>query len=519
LEYKGRLTTNTLQQKNKLTCMSQQTEQFKLDISKPTQDFYSHLTPDNQRILFSGPFGSGKTTFLREYFKELENKNVIHLYPVNYSVAFNQDIFELIKHDILFELLHKNLDYVQHTFSKLLTTQMFLQNNAFELVKQVVANFGAVGKSISGIADEMMKFIKKNDEFHKASQVDQKAEIVAYLKAFTKKEGSVHEEDVYTETIRELVDQLKEKNPKQETVLIIDDLDRIDPEHIFRLLNVFSAHFDLKTGMPNKFGFDKVILVCDINNIRNIFHAKYGTDVDFSGYIDKFYSKEIFVFDNRAVVENNINILLKSVKVEGAYNNYFKVNEPDNPFHEGISYIISGMVKTNAINLRSLIPSYDQPYNVKTYKIRVGNMYDDISNVEISLIMIFDFLRYLLGDSKNLKNALIKCSEQDLRNLSSRYDDDNSYKMARVVTVLELDRIGYREFKAKAQVQEETIFRHISDFIFKYKVGADPRMRIYHIINMKIVHADGDVNKKKFNYFQFLLEAFEVLQKHGLYKD
>ena len=41
-----------------------------------------------------------------------------------------------------------------------------------------------------------------------------------------------------------LIDQLKKDGKK--TVLIIDDLDRIDPEHIFRLLNVFAAHLDIR---------------------------------------------------------------------------------------------------------------------------------------------------------------------------------------------------------------------------------------------------------------------------------
>ncbi len=73
-------------------------------------------------------------------------------------------------------------------------------------------------------------------------------------------------------------------------------MDRIDPEHIFRIFNVFSAQFDLDKD-ENKFGFDKIILVCDLDNIRNIFANKYGQNVDFSGYIDKFYDI-IFNFEH-----------------------------------------------------------------------------------------------------------------------------------------------------------------------------------------------------------------------------
>ncbi len=55
------------------------------------------------------------------------------------------------------------------------------------------------------------------------------------------------------------------KSNGKEVVRILDDLDRIDTEHIFRLLNVFVAQVDVvgKGENDNKFGFDKVIFVCD----------------------------------------------------------------------------------------------------------------------------------------------------------------------------------------------------------------------------------------------------------------
>ena len=48
---------------------------------------------------------------------------------------------------------------------------------------------------------------------------------------------------------------LEEIRNKKKNVLVIDDLDRIDPEHIFRILNILSVHnnhFDSE----NKFSFD-----------------------------------------------------------------------------------------------------------------------------------------------------------------------------------------------------------------------------------------------------------------------
>ena len=71
----------------------------KIQTSKQKIEF-NELLLDNEinKILFSGKFGTGKTTFLRDFFIEYASDfTPIFLYPVNYSVAGNEDIFEYIK--------------------------------------------------------------------------------------------------------------------------------------------------------------------------------------------------------------------------------------------------------------------------------------------------------------------------------------------------------------------------------------------------------------------------------------
>ena len=61
---------------------------------------------DNHRIIFSAKFGAGKTYFLKNFFhKYLDDYEPIFLYPVNYQVSANEDIFELVKFDLLRSLL------------------------------------------------------------------------------------------------------------------------------------------------------------------------------------------------------------------------------------------------------------------------------------------------------------------------------------------------------------------------------------------------------------------------------
>ncbi len=494
-------------------------EKFKLPIDAPALDFKNHLTADNERILFSGPFGSGKTYFLREYFK-LQARSVIHLFPVNYSVSSNQDIFELIKHDILFQLLAKGIDVEKHEFSHAITLHSYLQTNAYQLIKEFVKCIPKIGKTAVEVADTAVKLLEQYDEYHKNAQVDPEEDIKAYLQSFTTVKGSIMEEDGHTLLIQELLQTLKAENNGAETILIIDDLDRIDPEHIFRLLNVFSAHFDFQTKMPNKFGFDKVILVCDINNIRNIYHAKYGAEVDFTGYIDKFYSREVFVFDNAKVVEDSIEKILASMAIEGGYQEYFAPNNIENLFHEIIKYILMGMVRVKAVNMRSITPHFNTIYKLRVYRTPLSSEYDRVQNIELGLVLIFDFIQQIIGDAKGLELALKRCGQNDLSSLPSKNDDkEHSFKLRPIIAILEVHRNGYSNFKSAINDSQVYTFDHPSGFSFSYKVSNYHNMRVGVPVSIKIGHKNGDVTKHKLNYFKFLLEAFTILQEYGMYKD
>ena len=56
--------------------------------------------------MLSAPFGHGKSTFLDVFFEAMnEEYDVFKVYPVNYSVSNNKDIFKYIKADILLQLL------------------------------------------------------------------------------------------------------------------------------------------------------------------------------------------------------------------------------------------------------------------------------------------------------------------------------------------------------------------------------------------------------------------------------
>lgn len=82
---------------------------LELPIEKPSKEFEAHLAlEDNGRIFFSGIFGSGKTYFLRKFFEKRQNDYLtVRISPVHYAAAYNEDIFEFIRYDIVSTLIQQ----------------------------------------------------------------------------------------------------------------------------------------------------------------------------------------------------------------------------------------------------------------------------------------------------------------------------------------------------------------------------------------------------------------------------
>lgn len=139
-----------------------------IDINEPAPKFEEHLTA-NSRILFSSAFGTGKTFFLKYFFEAPEIKeryNAFHLFPVNYQVATNEDIFELIKYDIVCHLL--DTDWIQvnnEKFSKLLALQSYLLHNGTNVLSKIMQCvplfcIDKAGKAMEAILNVHKDFLK-----------------------------------------------------------------------------------------------------------------------------------------------------------------------------------------------------------------------------------------------------------------------------------------------------------------------------------------------------------------------
>lgn len=365
---------------------------------------------ENKKIVFSGRFGSGKTTFINFFFGGQDSKfsskyDCFHLFPVNYSVASNEDIFELIKYDILLGLLYKEIQIEESDVAPMIWVKKM---DYLKIVSTILSMIPKVGKDLENILNGVLElkklFEKHNDKYEVLFSGEN--ELGDLLDRMEGRTGLLVENNEVTRIIERVL--LRRKAQGKENVLVIDDLDRIDPEHIFRILNVFAAHMDerlwSKQSRSNKFGFDKVIVVCDISNVRKIFKSKYGQQVDFSGYIDKFYSKKIFYFNNRQlilkIISNKINNILIFPKVldrdiEIPLRNFF----PDKQY-EILHEFLTELVLQDYVSLRK-ITSVDNRLNQSIFQEPMVKNRSINHGVSTELFLI-DLIAYFSGGYDHL---------------------------------------------------------------------------------------------------------------------
>lgn len=266
------------------------------ELDHKLDDFKNHLYHADRMIL-SAKFGDGKSFFLqkiredRERFPEYE---FITIYPVNYVVAQNEDIFEYIKRDILIQLT--NLKLIEKIDLKKLITSIGSFENFKEILFFLISSIPQYGPIIKKLLEKAIDISKKYN--------NEKATYDKYFSTFKYQKGGLYEDDAYTQMIKEALNLLKSgyideksKVVQKKPVLIIEDLDRLDPAHLFRILNVISAHIDdaMKPDkIGNKFGFCNIVIVMDYDTTKHIFEHFYGKDASYDGYMSKFITEEPF---------------------------------------------------------------------------------------------------------------------------------------------------------------------------------------------------------------------------------
>lgn len=473
-----------------------QYEDFKrISIENPKLEFQSHLDKiQNTKILFSAPFGQGKTTFLNEYFKDkLDKYEIFRVFPVNYSVAQNEDIFRYIKADILFQLISdKNIEFEKIDANYAKTIPKFLKKDIHKVLAPFLMLIPGVGKDLFSIFEKLNGVSEKFFEAHDREGKNEEEESNKFLKVISEKEGSIFEDNFITQLLRQQIKKIA--NSGKETALIIDDLDRVDPEHTFRILNVISAHYDTFNNAPiyenNKFGFDKIILVCDLQNIRYTFEHRYGAKVNFSGYISKFYSTSPFQYDNKKMML----VLINEIDDISFRNN------PNSVWRRILHLVIEPIILMDLIALRDIYKMKSIGINQFFTKLRNDH---STSNFYFNRGLLTPVIK-LLSEIFPLEQVIAKFEECEKSNFRMNHDLEKDIAFPLIATLASnTDKPHIYSYVLKSK-----------DLKFKFGLDTDSNSdhTIMHPNQMQITGSDTKEVHLGNIYFEFSDFCFLVIE-------
>lgn len=430
---------------------------MEIDITNELIAFEKHLK-NNERVILSAKFGDGKTYFLdafkKKYSAAKENDQqqyeFITLYPINYQVSDNKEIFEYIKRDILIQMVLKGMIHSGCKISEGLYLQFYLMNNHLTLVQdiiQIIPSLGLVyeGIDLSGFMSALMtglkalSFLKDQKEKYKKFKEDiESMDDIALAESFCNKfsmdKGGCYELDLITEIIIQSIQKYKEEHNKK-VVLIIEDMDRLDPAHLFRLLNIFSAHLDryniykntselANYTLSNKFGFDNIITVFDYDNTKEIFAHFYGNNTNFEGYINKFISGNVFRYSINKVAKENLNTLLKNeCGVE------FSDFHEKHPGFEDRTNIYQASQRLSVRDIQKILRKYSEYLTSDIYEIRTGLQLRKANTLTklISVLLLMGF------EKEEIKRGILYLPDEVMLNCIGCY-------------LLEIPEIAYGPF-------------------------------------------------------------------------
>lgn len=437
-----------------------------ISVDEVKEDFQSFLDIEgNTRIFFSGRFGVGKTYFLSSFFeKNVDKYDVYHLFPVQYQIHSNDDVVDLLKYDLLVELSKKNenifkenkvegikessllfYSWIKEKYSVSQTLQSILSAGEFLLELSPDPVTGLLGK----LGRPMKNLLKIDEEFQKFKKEykhGEKGLVEKYEKAIRTKIAS--ESDYISSLVKEKIIQNKKGG---KSVLVLDDMDRIDPEHIFRVLNVLSAHFE--RDRENKFGFDVVIFVADYSSLKHIFHHRYGSQSDFDGYIDKFFAISPYYFDNKKAILSKVSEIVKAIKNE---NPNLDLTSETSVLKIILKYILTQAVESGSINLRQLLKAV----NFRLIELRKGGYYED--QFADNRQKIFDIAIKILIHSFSNTNSFLEEMERI-----------KSSKKIETETRVPLDRFTQALLKFSGVNMSDDFYHEANERVYHIKKGRD----------------------------------------------
>ncbi|MDD4670871.1 MAG: hypothetical protein PHG78_07580 [Bacteroidales bacterium] len=193
-----------------------------IDMSDYLSLFKDYLD-GNSRCMLSAPFGEGKSTFLNKFCEAYEEEYCfIKLYPINYQVSGSEDVFKMIKYDILVQLM--GMEDLDDAVPQGSAIWGFLKENFFDLSIDLVKGLSCIpGAVVIGKPVELLiKNIKKISDYSTRKKCETNKGMTETFIKEVREMGGAFEFDGITMLIIALLRKYKEET-KKKMVMVVEE--------------------------------------------------------------------------------------------------------------------------------------------------------------------------------------------------------------------------------------------------------------------------------------------------------
>ena len=173
-----------------------QENEFMIPVDHTIEEFMKHLWA-HPRTILSASYGDGKSYFLKKFEEHNDMKGYfvfLKLYPVNYQVVENRDIFELIKYDLIFQLFISGMINPKEPVSDKVLLPWFIMTQGESIASWVSKICGLIGVDYPefnaavltmNALPTIVKWKKKWERFKKTNK-EQDSEISSFIQKIDK---------------------------------------------------------------------------------------------------------------------------------------------------------------------------------------------------------------------------------------------------------------------------------------------------------------------------------------------
>lgn len=232
-------------------------------IEKP-EIYKRNSDSDSFTLAIDSGWGTGKTEFLNMWSEELQNKKV----KINNK--------EQAKYIIISYNAWKN-DFSENPLQTVIYT--ILSSNAFNKINNAQKGKKALKEAFESIINFSQNIIPGGELIK--TGIDEIKKVSNEMKKQTCMDDMLEEYEEYISNLNKVKELLEKVTANTKIIIMVDELDRCKPIFAIKLLETIKHLFNVK-NMSFIFALDMTQLSYSIKKI-------YGTEIDASGYICRFF--------------------------------------------------------------------------------------------------------------------------------------------------------------------------------------------------------------------------------------